>query len=265
MKTLKDLFTPNARVGSRAMTIMVLIQLAIVFVWWSFAAPTIIPTPIRIGKALLYLLRERDLLGELLTTTWLCLKAMFYATILGLILSYSVVLPFFRPMVLYVVSQARFLTLVGFSFIIMYYTHSSSAYKVTLLIFGILPYLVTAMSNEVLGIKDQMYNYAQTLGLNSWQSVWHITIRGMLYKAFEVVKQNFAIAWMMITMVESANRENGGVGAMLVDQNRFGKTFDGVFAIQFGAIFLMGILIHVSIGYLSKKFFPYAYMKNGTK
>jgi hypothetical protein len=144
------------------------------------------------------------------------------------------------------------------------YTNTAEEYKTSLLIFGILPYFVTGMASEVDSMEWQKYSYARTLRMSNWQALYHVVIRGMLHRALEILRQNFAIAWMMITMVESANRENGGIGALLVDQNRFAGNFNGVFAIQF-AILLMGILIHVLIGVISRKLFPYAYMKLNKK
>lgn len=264
MKKIKTLFTPFAKPDRSSILVMVGIQLILFITWWFIAAPDIIPNPIEILNAFGQLTSERDLLGELFTSAWLCVKAMFIATAIGLVLSYSVVIPFFRPFVIYIVSQARFLTLVGFGFIILLYTHTAEEYKTALLIFGILPYFVTGMASEVDSMEWQKYSYARTLRMSNWQALYHVVIRGMLHRALEILRQNFAIAWMMITMVESANRENGGIGALLVDQNRFAGNFNGVFAIQF-AILLMGILIHVLIGIISRKLFPYAYMKLNKK
>lgn len=64
---------------------------------------------------------------------------------------------------------------------------------------------------------------------------------------------------MMITMVESANRENGGIGALLYDQNRFAHNFDPVFAIQL-AIFIVGMSVHVLLNYVNTKTFKWAYI-----
>ncbi|MBC8173291.1 MAG: nitrate ABC transporter permease [Chitinophagales bacterium] len=260
MHKIKELFTPFAKPSNQTLLIMGLIQLVVFLTWWFLSSSEIIPNPIEIIQSMGTLIREKDLLGELFTSAWLCIKAMAIATVIGMVLSYSVVIPFFRPVVVYVISQARFLTLVGFGFIIMLYTQTADAYKTYLLVFGILPYFVTGMASEVDSMEWQRYTYARTLRMNNWEALYHVVIRGMLHKALEIFRQNFAIAWMMITMVESANRENGGIGALLVDQNRFAGNFNGVFAIQF-SILAMGIFIHVLIGFLSRKLFPYAYMR----
>jgi NitT/TauT family transport system permease protein len=256
---LKQMFTPNAVLPKRVMFIMGALQLIFFLIWWYYSTPEIIPNPVEVIVALKRLIFEENLVGELLTTAWLCLRAMLYATVIGLLISYSSKIQFFKP-TSFIVSQFRFLTLVGFGFMFLLFFHTGESYKTALLIFGILPFLLTGKLSLIRNIPSESYNYARTLRMNEWQVLWYVVMRGQLANAFDIVRQNFAIAWMMITMVESANRENGGIGALLVDQNRFGKNFDGVFAVQL-AILLTGITIHVAMGYASKKAFPYYYLK----
>ena len=38
---------------------------------------------------------------------------------------------------------------------------------------------------------------------------------------FEVMRQNFAISWMMITMVEGYAMSEGGIGTMMIKSNKY--------------------------------------------
>ena len=46
-------------------------------------------------------------------------------------------------------------------------------------------------------------------------------IIGKADQVFEVVRHNFAIAWMMITMVEGLNMSEGGIGALMIKYNKY--------------------------------------------
>ena len=53
----------------------------------------------------------------------------------------------------------------------------------------------------------------RALGAGELRTLWEVVILGTLDKAFEVLRQNFAMGWTMITMVEGISRSEGGVGA----------------------------------------------------
>jgi NitT/TauT family transport system permease protein len=70
------------------------------------------------------------------------------------------------------------------------------------------------------------------------------------------VKQNFAIAWTMLTFAEGLVRSDGGVGAMMLNENKH-LQLDSVFAIQM-SLFFLGILIDYLFGVIRNLCFPYA-------
>lgn len=91
--------------------------------------------------------------------------------------------------------------------------------------------------------------------MSEWVIVWEVKFLGRLDRALEVLRQNFAMAWMMLTMVEAVSRSEGGIGAMLINQN---KHFDmaSVAAIQI-TILIVGILIDYLFGVIRNFLFPY--------
>ena len=70
---------------------------------------------------------------------------------------------------------------------------------------------------------------------------WYTVVRGTFYEAVDLMAQNFAIAWMMLTSIECMFREYGGIGALLMNVYQR-KGFEYVFAIQI-TILLVGLLL----------------------
>ena len=48
-----------------------------------------------------------------------------------------------------------------------------------------------------------------------------MVIVGKADQVFEILRQNFAIAWMMITMVEGLSMSEGGIGTLLIKFNKY--------------------------------------------
>lgn len=91
---------------------------------------------------------------------------------------------------------------------------------------------------------------------SEWQVVWEVIILGRIHEVFEIIRANFAISWMMLTMVEGISRAEGGIGTMLLNQSKH-LHLDAVFAIQF-VILLVGISMDYLVGVLKNLFCPYA-------
>ncbi|RYU93498.1 ABC transporter permease [Emticicia agri] len=257
MEKLKNLFIPNTKNSQSTIAIMVAVQLAVFLILWTTSSFRLLPTPMEIIKSLKGLIANQNLFYELWNSTWLCLKSLFIATIISLIISYATVIPFFRPFG-YLISKFRFWTLVGLSFVFTLITHSGHQLKVTLMVFGITVFFVTSMVSIIRSIPKYEFYHARTLRMNEWQVVWEVIILGRFDQVLEVIRQNFAIAWMMLTMVEGISRAEGGIGVLLLNNNKLLRLSD-VFAIQL-VILLMGIFLDFIIGKLREFFFPYSKM-----
>ncbi|RFS13892.1 ABC transporter permease [Emticicia sp. C21] len=255
MEKIKKLFIPNTKNSQSTMAIMIAIQMAVFLVLWTTSSFRLIPTPMEILKSLQSLIASQNLIYELWNSTWLCLKSLLIATIISLIISYATVIPFFKP-IGYLISKFRFWTLVGLSFVFTLITHSGHELKVTLMVFGITVFFVTSMVSIIQSIPKYEFYHARTLRMNEWQVVWEVIILGRLDQVLEVIRQNFAIAWMMLTMVEGISRAEGGIGVLLLNNNKLLRLSD-VFAIQL-VILLMGIFLDYTIGKLREFFFPYS-------
>lgn len=255
MNDFRLLFSPNRRIKNRTFLVLCVAQAAFALLFWSFGTSPVVPKPLEIVSAFQRLVSEGGFGADLASSTWLACQSVLLTFVVSLAIVYAAVLPFFRPFAL-LVSKARFLSLVGLSFLFTMAISGGHPLKVSLLVFGMTVFYVTSLLDVVDSIPKNEFNHARTLGLGEWGVVKEVVILGRLDQAFELLRQNFAIAWMMLTMVEGISRAEGGVGALLLNQNKHLR-LDAVFAIQI-TIFVIGIALDWILGALRNFFFPYA-------
>jgi NitT/TauT family transport system permease protein len=184
----------------------------------------------------------------------LTLKAMLYSIIITLLFSYLSVMPFFKSIALFIV-KCRYLTLTGLIFIFTLLTQDGSQLKLSLLVFGIVPFFVTSFLSVIVHINKQEYELCKTLGYNRWETLYEVIIIGKADQVFEILRQNFAIAWLMITMVEGLSMSEGGIGSLLIKYNKY-NDLTNVLALQL-VIFIIGVGFDYLLGSLKRWLFPY--------
>src|SRR4051812_22437889 len=197
-----------------------------------------LPTPREIWIALGALWWEFGMGPEMFTTLKLIGHAVILTTVISLALSYATVIPFFRPLVA-VVSKLRFLGLTGLVFPFTLMTGGGYSLKVALLTFGMASFFVTSMAQVVIEIPRAEFDHMRVLGSSELRIFWEVVVRGTLDKALEILRQNLAMGWAMITMVEGISRAEGGIGAMILDGNKYLNLAD-VYAILI-VILLLGL------------------------
>lgn len=248
-------FLPNRVVSTATLRIIIAVEAAIFLLIWIKSPFAILPQPGEVLSALRNLWAKEGLGPELVTSFMLNLEALAWSTAITLALSYLTVIPVFRPLVA-AVAKGRFLSLAGFSLLFQVITGGGHALKVWMLVFGVTVFYVTSMAAVVAAIPKGDYDHARTLRMGEWRVVWEVVILGTADKAFEVLRQNAAIGWMMLTMVEATVRSEGGIGAMLLTQQKYFHLAD-VFAIQV-VILVVGLLQDWFIGFCRRLVCPYA-------
>ena len=218
MNEFRAAFSPNKAVSRRVMIIIIAAQGVLAFLYWAFLAPRIFPTPTEVISSFGKLWTVDGLGYHLIQSFTLNLWANGLTAIISLGLAYLTVLPVMRPVVL-MVSKLRFLGLVGLSFIFTLMV-ASAWLKIALLVFGMTVFFVVSMADEVASISREQFDYARTLRMGEWRVVWEVVVLGKMDAAFDVLRQNAAIGWMMLTMVEGISRAEGGIGVLLLNQNK---------------------------------------------
>lgn len=168
-------------------------------------------------------------------------------------LSYLAVVALFRPVVA-AVSKLRFLGLTGLVFPFTLLTGGGYALKVALLTFGMTAFFVTAMAQVVMEIPREQFDHLRVLGAGEWRILWEVVVRGTLDRALDITRQNLAIGWAMITMVEGSRAE-GGIGALILNQNKHFHLAE-VYAVLI-AILAMGLILDYAMGVVVRILCPY--------
>jgi NitT/TauT family transport system permease protein len=239
------------------MYIIIGVQVVIAAIVWLDSPFAVLPTPIEVATALHTLWFREGLGRELGTSFGVNLQALGLTLIISLALSYLTVLPAFRPIAA-AVTKGRFLGLIGLTFVFTLVVGGGHRLKLSLLVFGMTVFFTTSMAAVVAEIPKEKFDHARTLRMSEWQVVWEVVILGTVSEAIEILRQNAAIGWMMLTMVEGISRSEGGVGALLLNQSKHFRLAE-VFAIQF-TILLVGITQDYLIGALSRAACPYAHL-----
>ena len=96
------------------------------------------------------------------------------------------------------------------------------------------------MLQVVQTVPDSELDHARTMRFNEWEVLWHVIIVGRRHYVIDILRQNSAMGWMMLSMVEGLAMSQGGVGALLIKQHKFFR-LDEIYAVQF-TIFCIGVL-----------------------
>lgn len=254
---LEASFSPNRLLSPTAMKIIIAVQVALFLIIWITSPFKVLPRPDEVFRSLGDLWNKQGLGHELIASLQLNLEAIAITTVLSLLLAYLTVLPFFRPLVA-AIGKGRFLSLAGFTLLFTLMIGGGHKLKLALLVFAMLVFFVTSMAAVVAEIPKSELDYARTLRMGEWRVVWEVVILGTADKAFEVMRQNAAIGWMMLTMVEGIYRGEGGIGAMILNQQKYFHISE-VFAIQI-LILAVGLFQDFLIGSLRRLCCPYAYL-----
>ncbi|MEO8149656.1 MAG: ABC transporter permease subunit [Bacteroidia bacterium] len=255
MNLLRKIFDPLTEINNKTFSILVIIDVCIALSVWHFlAVGGLIPTPIKIVQSVIRILSSNSFYDNLFISLSLTTKGMFYSIIIALIICYLSLIPIFNPIAKFII-KCRYLTLTGLIFLFTLLTSNGHNLKMSLLIFGIVPFFVTSFLSIIDNINEQEYELCKTLRMSNWRTLLEVVIIGRLDSVFEVMRQNFAIAWMMITMVEGLNMSEGGLGTMLIKSNKY-IDLGTVFAILV-IIFTIGVCFDYLLKQLRFWFFPY--------
>lgn len=260
MNEIKQLFRWNGSISGTTRAVLIVFYILLMLALWQFFAPTGIPGPSKVWAAWQELCTQYNLLGELFSSAKTCLEAMLLTIVAAMVLAYLSRIPVFMPLI-EIITKFRFLSLIGISFIFLLMTTTSYQAKVVTMSFSILTYLLTALIAVIRDIPQRMYNYSRTLRMSEQEVTWYTVVRGTLYEAVDLMAQNFAIAWMMLTSIEAMFREYGGIGALLVNVYQR-KGFEYVFAIQI-TILLVGLLMDSLLRGAIYLAFPWKRKKTG--
>ncbi|HXU02547.1 MAG TPA: ABC transporter permease subunit [Polyangia bacterium] len=251
---LARIFLPNRAVDRATAIGLVALWAAMAFIVWLASPWESLPGPGEVWRAFGSLWWTGGMGPEMFTTLKLITHALLLTVVISMALSYLTVIAFFRPLVA-AVSKLRFLGLTGLVFPFTLLSGGGYTLKVLLLTFGMATFFVTAMAEEVIAIPREQFDHMRVLGAGEGRIFWEVVVRGTLDRALDITRQNLAMGWAMITMVEGISRAEGGIGALILNQNKHFHLAE-VYAVLI-AILLMGLLLDYLMGLAVRVLCPY--------
>jgi NitT/TauT family transport system permease protein len=250
-----NLFLPYTPVRPHWARLLVAVQAAAALALWAASGLKGLPTPLEVVGAWFDLLLHHDLLQELWTSVKTSLLALVLSTVAGVSMAALGTAPVFHPLAR-VSSALRFLGFVGLSYVFMLVSPGGQGLRVALLAFGMFVFLVTGLLAEIAALPRDQVDHCRTLGMKHWRITAELVLLAKADVTLDLVRQNAAVGWTLLTLVEGLTRAQGGIGALLLNQNRY-FLLAGVFAIQL-TILAYGLLQDALLVQLKHVLCPYA-------
>jgi ABC-type nitrate/sulfonate/bicarbonate transport system permease component len=243
---------------------MVILQvIALAVIWFTFPVQLIPSLPKTVGA--LGALWNGGLVGEIFTSLGLYFTSLFIATITALAISGASAMPvvkgidignIFKPPAEFL-AKWRYMSLVGFTSIFQILTPDMYWLKVSILVFGIAPWLITSLNSILETTPIAKINHARTLRFSEWRVAWKVKIWGNRDKAIEAFGQCAAMGLMMLTVAEKLSKDNGGIGVLLAGTEKF-HDMSGIFALQVFVLLTIGVIQDIIIKGVRSTFCEYA-------
>jgi NitT/TauT family transport system permease protein len=228
-------------------------------VLWSLIPSKEFPSLIEIASAWNVLATQQGLLIELKNSALTIISAIFLSSVISITLTVLSTAALFKPVIGWM-TGFRFLGFAGITFLFTMWTSSGNELKLALLTFGMSAFLLTNSLSIVDGITQEEIDYAKTLKISGWRLSYEVVLRGKLDQFLDQIRQNAAIGWSLLSMVEGLVQYEGGVGAMLLKQNKH-LHLAAVFAIQI-TILLYGISQDWVLKFIREMICPYVKLEH---
>lgn len=252
---LRRLLTPNESLNTRSVW-LVLAGWCLVFLgYWTLARPVIFPSPADVVAAFPTLWFQDGLGQELITSFGVNVEALLVSVLVAFPLAYLCRTPITRPLALGV-AKLRFVSPAVFFLVLLFSLSGGHQVKVAMLALGEIFFLVTTLVGIMDNIPAYQFDDARTLRMSEWQTVWYVNVRGTLAAAIDAVRDNAAMGWSMLIMVEGIVRAEGGVGVLMLNQEKHLNIAE-TYAIA-AAIIAVGVLQDYALGVVKNICCPYA-------
>lgn len=229
---------------------------------WLILPSKLVPGPVDIALAMPKLWMEEGIGQELWTSIVLNLQASFFMIVTSLTVAYATTIPAFRP-VATMFSMGRFNSFVGLPFLLTLLIGDAHWIKVTLLALAMSVFSVPAIVDVIRTIPREQMDDARTLRMGEWRVVWEVVILGKFHEVIDVLRTNIAMGWMMLPMVEGTFRAEGGIGVMLLLENKYLR-LDYVYGIIF-TVGLIGLAGDRLILFMKHELCPYSFLSTESK
>jgi NitT/TauT family transport system permease protein len=261
MTKASHLFLPFTPMPNSWLRMLFAVQAIVGIVLWSASGSAALPSPLEVGHAWLDLAQKQGLAFDLWSSVKTSLVSLLVSTVAAVAVAALSTAPVFLPVARFS-SSLRFLGFAGLTYLFMLLSSDAYWLRVSLLSFGMFVFMVTGLLAEIHAMPMEQIDHCRTLGMKDWRITGEIVLLGKADVTLDLVRQNAAVGWTLLTLVEGMTRSEGGIGAMLLNQNRY-FLLAGVFAIQI-TILLYGLGQDVFLAFLKDAICPHSRLgKNG--
>jgi NitT/TauT family transport system permease protein len=255
MTQLPDYLRPSRPAPRDLLHLFALGWLAAAGALWLLSPFPFLPQPGEVLSSLLDLWQTENLGQNLLTSFTLNLEAIALASLLSLFLAYLSTFALFSPLVA-AWGKLRFLSMYGLVFFFTMLTSSGHALKLSMLVFGVSVFFTISMADVISAIPQEKFDLARTLRMGDWEVLWEVVVLGTAAEGFVVLRQNAAMALILLGFVESIERSEGGIGALLATSDKYFH-MAAIMAIQL-LVLIYGLGQDCFIAWLRITLCPYA-------
>ncbi len=215
--SLGEMVRVYGTIGAFARSNLIVIWIGLALLFWFLNPIKALPTPGEVLEAFGRMWRiqgSQGLLYNVYVTLKLNIVGLGYSSIISLVIAYLCVIPLFQPFNK-MVQWLRYIPIVGFNLVFLTLFTIGWPMKVAMLTTGMSFFLVTSMTGVIASIPRLKYELAKVLGYKDWQVFYSVVVRPTLPAMIDMIAQNAAIGWVMITAIETYNRTEGGIGSQI--------------------------------------------------
>jgi NitT/TauT family transport system permease protein len=249
-----NLLLPFTPVRARWLQLMLLLQACLAIALWALSGSTTLPSPMEAARAWVDLVQRQGLLFELWASVKVSVIALLVSTLAAVAVACLSTAPVFMPAAR-LSAAMRFLGFAGLTYVFMLASGDAHSLRVAILSFGMFVFMVTSLLAEIAATPRERIDHCRTLGMRHWRITAEVVLLGKADVILDLMRQNAAVGWTLLTLVEGMTRSEGGIGAMLLNQNRY-FLLAGVFAIQL-TILTYGLVQDALLSLLRDSLCPY--------
>jgi len=253
---ITECISPNpGYVSMSASWVMGGFWIGLMFFYWSLGSAVYLPTPLETIRAFPTLWFTEGIGQQLWISFITNMEAAAIMAAVSFFIAVATVMPLFRPLATFI-SSGRFNGFVGLPLVFMSIFHNPYKVKVALLVFGMGVFTVLSLVKMIESIPKEQFDHCRTLRYTPWRVVWEVIIFGKFDEVIDILRINIAMGWMMLPMVEGNFRMLGGVGAVMLNEQKH-LNLDMVFC-ALGLILIVGLIQDATIGKFKQLACPYA-------
>lgn len=246
---------PNTTVSQRLFIGIGAFWLSVMVLSWIILHSVLLPSPLEVVQAFPNLWFNEGLGEQLWVSFALNLQAATIMSLLSLVIAYLTVTPLFQPFAV-LVSSGRANGFVGLPLIFMMVFSQVHWVKVALLVYGMTVFTVPSLVKMIDQIPKEEFDHARTLRMSEWRVVWEVVILGRIDQVIDVLRVNILMGFMMLPMVEGMFKFEGGVGALMMNQEKHFR-MDAVYCAT-ALVTIVGLAQDYAIGVFKKIACPYS-------